>query len=399
MNKDIYKNLIDADIPIDRIEKAKKDGSINLLEEEISSVDFKSNFSSHDIGIIGSGDFAVALAKSFKKSKRVLMYDINPLRSLFSKVTRITTNRSFIEYFDENIDFTLNLEELLNLKYIALSIPANAIPEVLDNIKNIIPVSYKEKKYILLSKGFIRRGYFPHRWLQKNGVPFENIIWASGGNVAKEVLEKKSLNIAVVSINKSRRDRRYFVDLLNPEFLHPVTYSGSALVVSELGGILKNYYAGLGRYIFLKYGNNALEKYMDFVTKEFRRAARFISSAPPLSIRSWVIRKASRGPAFIEDLDVTIKDGRNGIFGETIFNEGHVAEALEDIGLVESFTTVFSTLSLFNRLRDRKIKKLPVLKFILETYESLHIEYLDRSDAYIREEALEELKKIEKLFI
>jgi glycerol-3-phosphate dehydrogenase len=398
MNKEIYKNLIDAEIPLDRIEKAKNEGSIKLLEEEIKILDFKSNFSSHDIGVIGSGDFAVALAKSFKKHVRVLMYDINELKSIFSKITRITTNRSFLEYYDENIDFTLDLEKLLSLKYLALCVPASAIPEVLDNIKSIIPISYKEKKYILLSKGFIGRGYFPHRWLQKNGVPFENIIWASGGNVARDVLEKKSLNISVVSINKSRRDRKYFSNLLNPKFLKPIEYSGSALVASELGGILKNYYAGLGRYIYIKYGENALEKYKDFVIKEFRRAARFISSAPPISIRSWVIRKASIGPAFIEDLDVTIKDGRNGLFGDAIFNKGNVLEALEDIGLVESFSTVFSTLSLFNRLRDKKIKKLPVLKFILETYEAIHIEYLNRGDAHIREETIESLKKIEEIF-
>jgi glycerol-3-phosphate dehydrogenase len=248
----------------------------------------------------------------------------------------------------------------------------------------------------LVSKGFIRRGYIPHRWLQKNGVPFEKIIWASGGNVAKEILEGKSLNIAVVSINKNKTARKKFANFFDRKYLVPNEYSGSALLACELGGILKNYYAGLGRYLWIKYGDKVLDKYKITVRKEFRRAVRSVSGSPIVSVRGWVIRKASHGPAFWEDLDVTIRDGRNGLFGEAVLSGASVAETLEDLGLVESFNTIFSTISLFNRLRGKVLNRLPILKSILEIYENLYLQHIDSGDAKIDDEVKSLIEEVEK---
>ena len=82
--------------------------------------------------------------------------------------------------------------------------PANVLPSYIEKIKEALPVSYKEKQYVLVSKGFVGKGYIPHRWLEKNGIPFEQIIWASGGNVAKDVVSKMALKMSVVSINKNK---------------------------------------------------------------------------------------------------------------------------------------------------------------------------------------------------
>ena len=70
------------------------------------------------------------------------------------------------------------------------------------------------------------------------------------------------------------------------------------------------------------------------VRSEFRRAVRIVSGSPMVSIRAWVIRKASHGPAFWEDLDVTIRDGRNGFFGEAVFAGASVKSSLNELGLV-----------------------------------------------------------------
>lgn len=386
-----------AEIFDDKIKLAQDRGSLQAV---ISAIDENADeteiYKANDIAIIGAGDFGVAISQAFKPSINIIFYDFEPIRNIFSYISRISTNRSFSVLFKQNIDFTSNLQKALDARYVVLCVPANALPMVIDKIKEVIPVSYKEKQYVLVSKGFVGKGYIPHRWLEKNGIPFEQIIWASGGNVAKDVVEKRALKISVVSINKNKKARREFASFFNRDFLVPLEYSGSALLACELGGILKNYYAGLGRYILLKYGEKELYKYKRIARQEFRRAVRTVSGSPTVSIRAWVIRKASHGPAFWEDLDVTIREGRNGLFGEKVFNGLKVKQSLEELGLVESFKTVFSTLSLFNRLSRLAFKRLPVLKGILEVYEDLHIEYLDRGDAHISEESKEIIWAIEK---
>jgi len=390
---DLYTRLLSVSIPADRISEAMDKGLLTSVEENINEPNV---LSAYEIGIIGAGDFAVALAQSFKKKINVLIYDFEPLRNAFSRATRLSTNRDFSHHFDENTEFTADLSKVLNAEFIILAVPANSIPSVIGQIKEIIPVDYVNKQYVLVSKGFIGKGYIPHRWLERNGIPFEQIIWASGGNVAKDVVEKKAIKIAVVSVNKNRKARREFAGYFNTEYLVPVEYSGASLLACELGGILKNYYAGLGRYILSKYGEEALRKYKYMVRREFHRASRIVSSSPTVSMRAWVIRKASFGPAFWEDLDVTIRDGRNGFFGEHILNGGRVKTILDELGLVESFKTTFSTLSLFNRLSKFSLKRLPVLKAILDIYEELNIDYLDSGDAVISKESLNEIKKLEQ---
>jgi glycerol-3-phosphate dehydrogenase len=385
-----------AEISSDRIKLAEQRGSLASVISAIDeNRDEDSSYRPHEVAIIGAGDFGVALARAFKPSINVIFYDFEPIRNIFSRITRISTNRTFATDLGDNVDLTSDIGKALDARYIILCVPANIIPEMIEKIKEILPVSYKEKQYVLISKGFIGKGYIPHRWLEKNGIPFEQIIWASGGNVAKDVVSKMALKISVVSINKNKKARREFAGFFNREYL-VLEYSGSALLACELGGILKNYYAGFGRYILTKHGEEALGKYKILARKEFRRAVRTVSSSPTVSIRAWVIRKASHGPAFWEDLDVTIREGRNGFFGEKVFNGARVKSTLNELGLVESFRTVFSTLSLFNRLSKHAIHRLPILKGILEIYEDLHIEYLDRGDAHISDESKAIAEIIEK---
>jgi glycerol-3-phosphate dehydrogenase len=394
---DLYEIFKKAEIPLDRIDLLQANGLLEqllcVLNGEVKETD---SYRPSELAIIGAGDFGVALSKSFKSDVNIVFYDPEPIRNTFSRVTKFSTNRSFALKFSDNIDFTTNMARVLEAKFIIVCVPANAIPDVINKIKMIAPASYKEKNYVLVSKGFIGRGYIPHRWLEKNGIPFEKIIWASGGNVAKDLVRKKKLNISVVSINKNKKARREFVKLMNKEYFTPFEYSGSALLACELGGILKNYYAGLGRFILLKHGEDALYKYKVLVRKEFRRAVRIVSSSPTISIRAWVIRKASHGPAFWEDLDVTIREGRNGVFGEKVFNGADVSSTLEDLGLVESFKTVFSTLSLFNRLSKHAFSRLPILKTILEIYEELQIDHMGNNPSVISEESIIMLQGIEK---
>ncbi|MEI6079222.1 MAG: hypothetical protein WCQ53_01100 [bacterium] len=401
MKKTISQGINDyfqrAEIFPDRVKLAEDQGVLpSVLSAIEDNKDEVNTYRPHEICLIGAGDFAVALASAFKPSVNIIIYDFEPIRNIFSRISRVSTNRSFHVDFGDNVDFTSELKTALDARYIILCVPANALPEMIEKIKEILPVTYKEKQYVLVSKGFVGKGYIPHRWLQKNGIPFEQIIWASGGNVARDVVAKMALKMSVVSINKNKKARREFAGFFNKDYIVPLEYSGSALLACELGGILKNYYAGFGRYIFLKYGEKELYKYKILVRKEFRRAVRTVAGSPTVSIRAWVIRKASHGPAFWEDLEVTIKEGRNGYFGEKIFNGAKVKETLNDLGLVESFKTVFSTLSLFTRLSRHAFNSLPILKGILNIYEDLHIEYLDRGDAHLSEESKKIAEEIEK---
>ena len=394
---DHYEIFKKAEIPIDRVESVVNKGLLDQMLSVVSgSVKEVDSYRPSDVAIVGAGDFGVALSRSFKTDVNIVFYDPEPIRNIFSRISRTSTNRSFLLEFGDNIDFSSSMERIIESKFIIICVPANAIPDVINKIKEVAPNSYKEKNYVLVSKGFVGRGYIPHRWLEKNGIPFERIIWASGGNVAKDLIQKKGLNISVVSINKNRKNRKAFVSLLNRDYFTPFEYSGSALLACELGGILKNYYAGLGKYILLKYGEDVLYRYKNIVRKEFRRAVRTVSSSPTISIRAWVIRKASHGPAFWEDLDVTIREGRNGVFGERVLNGVDASIVLQDLGLVESFKTVFSTLSLFNRLSKHAFSRLPILRSILEIYEELHLDYMSGGPAVLSDESKILLEATEK---
>ncbi len=394
---DHYEIFKKAEVPIDRVESVVNKGLLDQMLSVVSgSVQEVDSYRPSDVAIVGAGDFGVALSRSFKTDVNIVFYDPEPIRNIFSRISRTSTNRSFLLEFGDNIDFSSNMERIIESKFIIICVPANAIPDVINKIKEVAPNSYKEKNYVLVSKGFVGRGYIPHRWLEKNGIPFERIIWASGGNVAKDLIQKKGLNISVVSINKNRKNRKAFVSLLNRDYFTPFEYSGSALLACELGGILKNYYAGLGKYILLKYGEDVLYRYKHIVRKEFRRAVRTVSSYPTISIRAWVIRKASHGPAFWEDLDVTIRQGRNGVFGEKVLNGVDASIVLQDLGLVESFKTVFSTLSLFNRLSKHAFSRLPILRNILGIYEELHLDYMSGGPAVLSDESKILLEATEK---
>jgi len=388
--------LLSSGIPLDRIDLAI--GSNTNLEALLNFITNKKEADKsiedkeYDIGIIGAGDFASAFSISFNKNVNILIYDFFSIKSLFSQYTRLSTNKSFYVKFTNNINFTLDLNKVLNSKFILLGVPASALPSVINKIKNTAKETYKFKQYVLISKGLVGTGYIPHKFLEKEGIPFENIIWASGGNVAKDLTQKKALKISVVSINKNKRARKLFASYFNSEYLKAEQYSGSALLACELGGILKNYYAGFGRYLLIKHGEKILNIYKQLVRSEFRKAVRMISKSPKVSLRAWVIRKASHGPSFWEDLNVTIRNGRNGIFGEKIFNNISIQDAINSLGLVESFNSIFSTLSLF---KDLKLKKLFILKNILELYETIHIEYLNNKDAVISEDGLKILYKLE----
>lgn len=393
--------LIKAQIPSDRIELAKAEAlSFEKLLETIKNDNFNSEKKDFpfdgfpaDIGIVGAGDFAMSFSASFKTNTKILIYDVDPIKSIFSDITRISTNNSFLIKLKNNIRFTNKFEEILNAKFLLLGVPSSAIPAVITKIRKTIPDTYMYKQYVLISKGFIRRGYIPHKWLEKEGIPFENIIWASGGNVAKEIIQKKGFRISIVSSNKNKKNRKVFASFFNSDYLVPEQYSGTALLACELGGILKNYYAGVGRYLFIKYGEKVLNHYKLLARSEFRKAVRKLSKTPNISLRAWIIKKASHGPSFWEDLDVTIKNGRNGFFGELIFNKNSLKETLDKLGLVESFNNIFSTLSMFHYVKNKK--KLFILTNILYIYEGLHIEYLASKDAVISQEGLFILQKIE----
>lgn len=396
----MYSILSKSRIPHNKIQLAEEKGLLKNFEEEIAAAkqNNKAKLTNYDVGIIGTGDFASALGVSFIKSTSILYYDRDTIRASFLNKTRISTNRSFTLIFNKNIDFTDSLRELLKARFIVIAIPSSSLTNIINAIKKILPTGYKSKKYVLVSKGFVGKGFLPHRWLQKHGIPFENIIWASGGNVAKELIQKRHLNIAVVSINKNKKYRKEFAKLLDKKYFNPIEYSGSALLASELGGILKNFYAGLGRYFLLQYGEDVLNKYKNEVRKEFVYIARILSKASVFSFKIMVIKKASMGPAFWEDLDATIKNGRNGRFGEAILKGRDVASILEDLGLVESFKTVFSALSLMNKIRFKR-RKIKFLYSILEIYEDIHIQYLEDKHAKISEESLSILRSLESLIL
>ena len=187
----VYSILSKSHIPHNKIQLAEERGLLQdfdkIINNSLNEIN-KPKLDAYDIAIVGTGDFASSLGISFIKSTSILYYDKNPIRAAFLNFTRISTNRSFTIEFDRNIDFTAELSQVLKAKFILLAIPSSSLVSLINQLKLTAPSEYKDKKYVLVSKGFVGKGYLPHRWLQKQGIPFENIIWASGGNVAKEVI-------------------------------------------------------------------------------------------------------------------------------------------------------------------------------------------------------------------
>ena len=160
------------------------------------------------VGVIGAGKWGSALAFALGEKNDVYI-----------------TSRT-----KRNIKNFVTLEEVLDLEYIIIAIPAQEIGQWLK--ENFI---YKNQKILVAAKGieastgrFLNEIYAPY-------VPEKNICFLSGPSFAAEVM--KSLPTALVINSLSRQTAKEFSSLF-PSFIK--TYECEDIAGAEVAGAYKN---------------------------------------------------------------------------------------------------------------------------------------------------------------
>lgn len=84
-------------------------------------------------------------------------------------------------------------------------------------------------------------------WYNAAGVPFENILYLGGPNIASEIYNKEYANARICGADKWRKPLAKF--LRQPHF---IVWDNSDLITHEVMGGLKNVYAiGAGNFYLL----------------------------------------------------------------------------------------------------------------------------------------------------
>jgi hypothetical protein len=87
---------------------------------------------------------------------------------------------------------------------------------------------------------------FVNNWLNAAEVPFENILYLGGPNIASEIYNKEYANARICGADKWRKPLAKF--LRQPHF---IVWDNSDLITHEVMGGLKNVYAiGAGNCVF-----------------------------------------------------------------------------------------------------------------------------------------------------
>lgn len=160
------------------------------------------------IGVIGAGKWGSALAFALSEKNEVYITSRTP----------------------RDLDNFVSLEEILNLEYLVIAIPAQQIGGWLE--ENFV---YNNQKVLVAAKGieatsgrFLNEIYAPY-------VPEENICFLSGPSFAAEVM--KSLPTALV-INSVNAEMASEFAALFPSFIK--TYISDDIAGAEVAGAYKN---------------------------------------------------------------------------------------------------------------------------------------------------------------
>jgi len=181
---------------------------------------------SSQIGVIGAGKWGSAIKFALSQKSRINIYSRTP----------------------RDIEDFVSLDEILNSKYLIISISTQALRGWLkDNFE------YRGQNILIASKGIdTETGEFPSQILEKY-VPKDSIAFLSGPTFAEEV--SKSLPTALVINSLNLELANEFAQLF-PNFIK--VYKSQDVIGAEVAGAYKNILAiASGISEGLKLGNNA----------------------------------------------------------------------------------------------------------------------------------------------
>lgn len=202
------------------------------------------------IGVYGTGSFAVAIANILAKNqKKVLVFSHR--EELTSQIN--LTHKSSNSFLNETILATSDVKKFVqNCKYIFIIVPSNFFKETVDNIS---PHIIEEQIVIHGTKGFFI-DWQNENLLNKNNIVTlssilynnlctKNIAYLSGPNIAQEIHDSKPTSTLISSpdLNLAKN----VAALLDNTLFS--TYISNNISGAELCGILKNIYAIASGYI------------------------------------------------------------------------------------------------------------------------------------------------------
>ena len=277
------------------------------------------------IGIIGGGVWGSALARLLSQNK-VLIYarDQKIVRSI--NENKLNPKLKYSS-FNDNVSATNELNDLKNLEFIIIALPAQKIRSVID----LNTFHNKNHNVIICSKGIeISSSKFLTDVVQEV-MPFKSISILSGPSFSNEVAQ--NLPTAVTLATNSKKNFQKISSLIKDKEFR-VYYSNDIIGV-QIGGALKNIYAiAAGISKGLNLGENAKSA---LISRSFAEMTRFAEYF-----------KANRNTLFglsgLGDLILTCSSSssRNTQFGIKIAssNSENYSDLLKSQEVTEGFYTV-----------------------------------------------------------
>lgn len=185
------------------------------------------------IGIIGLGNFGVALADLFSKAGLKVIAWTNDSAACQHIFTTNQHPKYFSEYtLDKNLVVTTNKKDLENCEIILLAVPSKALGEILASFE------FKPEQIIVsLIKGFEKNSLLiPLEYIKSIHPELKKLAVLSGPSFAKDLIDGKPTGLVCAS--ESMEVSKYLTETLSVKNLR--LYMSEDPIGVQLGGILKN---------------------------------------------------------------------------------------------------------------------------------------------------------------
>lgn len=190
-----------------------------------------------NIGIIGTGAYAIALASILEenlkeKNLNITMWTIN--KDEYEELLNKHTNSRYLDYkLNKNINFTMNLNKLvLENDTLILVVPAKFVHETFKSIN----VDMSKKKVLIATKGIEPITNELISDYLKNYYNIQDITCISGPSFASDIIKKQPIGLTLAS--KKNNNLNYFENLLKTSY---ISFNKSNDIIGcSLCGVIKN---------------------------------------------------------------------------------------------------------------------------------------------------------------
>ncbi|MBR3660592.1 MAG: NAD(P)-binding domain-containing protein [Bacilli bacterium] len=187
-----------------------------------------------NIGIIGTGAYAISLSSLFENTKcNIMMW--TKIESEYIELSNNYTNLIIINYkLNKKIKFTMSLEELVNHSdLLVLAIPAKFIASTISDLK----IYYKNQEILIATKGMIEsENCLINEYLEKT-LKANKISCISGPSFAIDIIKKEPIGLTLSSSNKNSLN---YVKKILQDISYLTIDETNDIIGTEICGLLKN---------------------------------------------------------------------------------------------------------------------------------------------------------------